>query len=680
MLLEDNYIEWQGSLKATYEKYLGTYNIDRDNEKIWDLINEHKIISLFQFEKSSGYTAIEMGKPRNIVELTALNSVMRLMAQPDQTETPLETYSKHRNDINTWYQEMDEFGLTKNEQEFVKKYALETYGLLPSQESFMIIVQDEAVGGWDLIFADKIRKAVAKKQPKDFKELEAKFFERAEERNLSLTLCSYVWKLIAQNAGYSFNNSHVGAYTIIGLQEANLAYYYPIIYWNCANLISDSGGEDSTVKYDKIAAAVGRVRKEGISIIPPYINRARFDFRPDAEKNEIVYGLKPISGLGGSIAQAIVANQPYKSIDDFQEKMQTYKESSEEAKFGDTAMIQLIKSGAFDELENMPREQIMENFIRKISKPIKSVSLSNIEEINSLGLLTDEEKAKELRLYRYRNYVFKKSNFVSQDGKSASTAFYRLDNKYAKPFFYQYFEEDMTEGKDYKYINDMMVVKRGSFDRVFEKLMSSFKQKINSDEKYIKAINDKRFEEIWNEKCPGSISKWEMDSMNYYYHEHELANINRKKYMVVNFDDLPEEPEIADMYFYRGQQKARFKLSRLVGTVIGKDKNHNTISLLSLDGVVTVRFYSGQFSFYDREISQVNEDGAKTKIEGSWFKRGTKLLITGYRNGEQFIPKKYSDSIYRHTVQLILDMDENGILSLQSERAGLEREEDMVRV
>ena len=74
---------------------------------------------------------------------------------------------------------MRDFGLSEDEQAIVKKYALESYGLLPSQESFMIAVQDPALGGWDLIFADKLRKAVAKKKPKDFSDLEHQFFARA---------------------------------------------------------------------------------------------------------------------------------------------------------------------------------------------------------------------------------------------------------------------------------------------------------------------------------------------------------------------------------------------------------------------------------------------------------------------------------------------------------------------
>ena len=97
--------------------------------------------------------------------------------------------------------------------------------------------------------------------------------------------------------------------------------------------------------------------------------------------------------------------------------------------------------------------------------------------------------------------------------------------------------------------------------------------------------------------------------------------------------------------------------------------------MLTLDGVVLVKFYKGQFGFYDRQISEVNENGEKTKLEDSWFARGTKLLITGYRRDEQFVPKKYGDSIFKHTVQLIKAINNDGTLVLQSERAGVDSEE-----
>lgn len=474
-----------------------------------------------------------------------------------------------------------------------------------------------------------------------------------------------------------FNSAHTLAYSIVGLQEANLAYHYPIVYWNCANLISDSGGEDGNTNYGKVATAIGNMRKAGINVALPDINRVRFGFHPDVTNNEIVYGLKGIQGIGSSIANAIISKQPYSSMWDFYNKMQEYKAESEENKFGDNAMIALIKAGCFDALEKRPREEIMRDFIKSISNPVKKLQMSNIEDLAALGLLTEEQRKKELRFYRFKNYVLQKNNLVKQAGKSASTGYYKLDHKFAEPYFYQYFETDMVEGKDYEYTEDgYIAVKRGSLERVFDKLMSDFKADVLSSSEHLESINENRFQTLWQEKASGNISKWEMESLSFYYTKHELDAVNRDKYKIVAFEDLDTEPEIADTYFYRGQNKPRYNLVRICGTVIDKDKNHGTATLLTMDGVVTVRFYKGQFGFYDREISKVDESGKKTKLETSWFKRGTKLLVTGHRSGEQFIPRKYNDSIYRHTVQLIKDISEDGMLILQSDRIDTNKEEE----
>lgn len=673
LLLEDNLIEWQGSLKDTYEKYLGVYNIERNNKEIWELINNHEIISLFQWEKESGWACIEKGKPSSLVELTALNSVMRLMPQAGQLETPLEIYSRHRKDITTWYQEMDDFGLTKEEQEVVKKYALESYGLLPSQESFMIAVQDPELGGWDLLFADKLRKAVAKKRPKDFIELEHQYFERAKERNLSIKLCQYIWNLISMNKGYSFNNSHVLAYSIVALQEANLAYHYPIIYWNAANLISDSGGMDGTVNYGKNAAAIGRMRKEGINIVPPYINEARFGFKPDAKNNEIVFGLKAISGIGAAAAQAIVTNQPYTSAIDFYNKMEQYKAVDESCKFGDAAMIQLIKAGSFDKLEkDKTRIELMEDFIGTMVTPVKKLQYSHLSDIARLGLLPEQYKKKEYRFYRFREYIFNKDNIVRQDGKSVATAYYKLDRKFAEPFFIEHFESDLVENKDYYYTDDgFIAVKRGAFDKVYDKKMVNIKTNVLDNPDILKAVNADKINQVWENKCGSrDISKWEMESLNYYYTKHELTGVNQKRYNIIDFDKLSPDSAINSSYFIKGVVKPRYQLSRICGTVIDKDKSHSTVTLLTPSGVVVVRYYKGQFGFYDREITEITEDGKKRKLEPSWFKRGSKLLITGFRSDEFFIPKIYKDSIYKHSTQLILDLMDDGQLLLQSERIG----------
>ena len=49
---------------------------------------------------------------------------------------------------------------------------------------------------------------------------------------------------LAQETKCGKNQSHTLAYSLIGLQEMNLAFKFPIMFWNCACLISDAGGNE----------------------------------------------------------------------------------------------------------------------------------------------------------------------------------------------------------------------------------------------------------------------------------------------------------------------------------------------------------------------------------------------------------------------------------------------------
>ena len=357
--------------------------------------------------------------------------------------------------------------------------------------------------------------------------------------------------------------------------------------------------------------------------------------------------------------------------------MQSFKEEAKENKFGDTSMIFLIKAGCFDRIENKDRREIMMNFIKIITPNLNSLRYTNIEDLNDLGFLTIEQQKNELRWFRFRQYIFDKKFFAGKKGKSATTEYYYLEPKFAEPYFRENFAPDMEEDSDYFYDdNNMFCVKRGSFDRVFKKKMENFKEEKLDNEEVLQKVYIKKVNQEWEDKKLNSTTaKWEMDSLSYYYGEHELAKVNRETYNISNFNDLSPKGEIAGWFYYKNQKKPRFALTRLCGTVVSKNKNKGSLALSTPDGVVTIKLYKGQFGFYDKQISEIDEDTSKkTVLEKSWFFRGTKLLITGYRRDDQFVAKKYNDSIYRHSIQLISSINDDGTLNLISERVGQEDE------
>lgn len=153
-------------------------------------------------EEQSGVQGIALVKPTSVDDLAVLNAALRLMAQDKKSEAPLNKFARFKNNIDLWHKEMSDYGLTQQEQDVLKPLLEISSGLCVLQEQFMMLVQLPECGGFDLQFADRLRKAISKKKPKEYDELEKEYFAQVEKRHLSKNLCNYVWKvLIAMNRG-----------------------------------------------------------------------------------------------------------------------------------------------------------------------------------------------------------------------------------------------------------------------------------------------------------------------------------------------------------------------------------------------------------------------------------------------------------------------------------------------
>ena len=97
------------------------------------------------------------------------------------------------------------------------------------------------------------------------------------------------------------------------------------------------------------------------------------------------------------------------------------------------------------------------------------------------------------------------------------------------------------------------------------------------------------------------------------------------------------------------------------------------VTILTKEGVVNVKFQEGQYAFYNKKLSkEVWNDkkncNEKKTVEDSWFKRGNILLVVGYRRGDTFVAKRYAQTRYQHTVQLITNVKEDGSLIMKQDR------------
>lgn len=255
LLCDAGYAERKSTLKETYEDLIGIYKLERDNPKMWEMVWNHEINSLFQMEKQSGIKGIATLKPTSVDDLAILNSTIRLMAQERGGEMPTDKLARFKADPTEWDKELEKYGLGAEEKKILEPVLGMSYGLCIAQEQFMELVQLPELGGFSLTWADKLRKSIAKKNPKEYEALTKEFYEVTTEKGIDQKFARYVWNvLIAMSRGYGFNQSHTLAYSLIALQEMNLAYHYPIMFWNCACLISDAGGNDNEDEIDEEAA------------------------------------------------------------------------------------------------------------------------------------------------------------------------------------------------------------------------------------------------------------------------------------------------------------------------------------------------------------------------------------------------------------------------------------------
>ena len=671
-LQEDGLIENDGvNLRSVYDKYFHPNVLPINDKKVWDAIQNGTIINVFQFDSEVGSQAAKKIKPTTILEMTDANGLMRLMTAEKGAETPMEKYIRFKNNLDLWYREMKDFGLTSQEIESLEPYFKSSYGVPPSQEQLMLMLMDKNICNFTLAEANAARKIVGKKQMSKIPELHQKVLDKASSGRLG----KYVWENgIGPQMGYSFSVIHALAYSFIGFQTAYIATRWNPIYWDTACLVVNSGSleeeddneydeDDQPVKkkeqstdYGKIAKAIGEIINDGIQISLIDINKSDYGFKPDVKNNQILFGMKALNGVGAPIIEQIKAHRPYVSFKDFLNRCPLNK----------TAMISLIKGGAFDNLEKdtkgiEPRIFIMAYYLSLTSEPKKRLNLQNFNGLINLDLIP-QELSLQKRVFNFNKYL------KAYKWKEEDKNYYYIPHEYGIHFVLDNFDEKLID----KVVNGIPFIEQDKWDCEYQKSMDIAREWLKENQETIlNQVNQRLFEAEWNKYATGNISSWEMSSLCFYYHEHELANINRTKYGIVSFDNLSSIPRVDTFFKRNGKQIPLYKIYRIAGTVIGKNDTRHSVTLLTTSGVVNVKFTRDYYAMFNRQISEVNDKGEKKVKEKGWFTRGVKLLVTGYRRDDTFVAKKYK-STGGHQLYKILDVDKDGSISLTATRYGME--------
>ena len=437
-------------------------------------------------------------------------------------------------------------------------------------------------------------------------------------------------------------------YSYIGLQTALLATYFPKVYWNTACLRVDAGlEEEASTNYDKISKAVGNMIYRGIDVKTVDINKSKYMFEPDEEHNSILFGLKGITSANGEFIRDVVANRPYASPQDFLNRMNPSK----------TMMINLIKAGAFDEFDN--RQTLMKSYLRETSGQKKRITLQNFNGLQNAGLIP-ESLAFEQRVWNYNKALKKYMKYDKQ--------YYKLEGNFYT-FYHENFDEDFI-----RVVNGTPCIDKKTWKTIYDSQMVVVKDYFKEHEQeLLTALNDSLLQEEYEKYALGSISTWEMESLGYYSHKHELANVNKGLYNIVPYSTLPDDPATDYIIQNKGREIPIFKTFRIVGTVVGKNIVKSQINILTPDsGVVIVKMSRDYFARYNRRISSLDETGVNRVREEGWFKRGNLVMVNGFKRGGMFVTKTYKNTP-SHQLYLITGVnDKDGSMSFTNKRWGEE--------
>jgi DNA polymerase-3 subunit alpha len=358
------------------------------------------------------------------------------------------------------------------------------------------------------------------------------------------------------------------------------------------------------------------------------------------------------------VIQEIMDNRPFSSLDDFLTKV-TKKIVTKDK------VINLIKCGAFDKVENKTRREILNDYIWKICEPKSKLTMQNMNMLIDLELLPKD--------LEYVSDVYKLTKELRKN-RDANKMWYCGDRLTIPP---QKFNAWAQIIKDSKLVaHEIMldgeprrVIDSAQWDRFYELKMEVAKRYIkeNHDE-LLKLLNNTLFNNEFEKYCSGNELQWELDSINFYFTSHPLDNVAPQiDENICGANDVIEGAQDGE-FIIKGKVIPRMRLYSIIGTVIDKDKVKGLVTIQCPDGVVNVKIYKNLFALYNQTISNVNEVGEKEIEDESFFEKGTHLLVTGIQRGATFVPKVYKNTGYKSIMRIVLD--DNGKFVQLQEKEG----------
>jgi len=218
----------------------------------------------------------------------------------------------------------------------------ETYGIPVYQEDVVKLAM--ALAGYDYASADKIRKALGKRDAHE--RLSAAWPDLADAcraRGVDEATLNRFWDTLMSMTGYSFCKPHSASYAQVSYEAAYLRAHYPAHFISA--VLSNGGGFYSTQAY------VSEAMRLGLRVLGPDVNRSEAAWRAEGP-GAVRVGLSAIAGLTRqAVVTALVAREMgYLSLEDFQARTRLHAD--------DTRRLALV--GALDALApGLNRPQIL---------------------------------------------------------------------------------------------------------------------------------------------------------------------------------------------------------------------------------------------------------------------------------------------------------------------------------
>ncbi len=270
-----------------------------DDPAVYELLQRGDTVGVFQLESEGMRRTLAQVRPSNFGDIIALVSLYR---PGPMDNIPL-------------------FGDRKNGRvpiayphPMLEAVLKETYGIFVYQEQVMEAAK--VLAGYSLGEADLLRRAMGKKIQSEMDAQRARFIEGCARNAIDAAKANELFDLIDKFAGYGFNKSHAAAYALVAYHTAWLKAHHPAEFF-AASMSFDMA------QTDKLALFVEDIRRSGIECLPPDVNASRADF--SVEDGKVRYALGALKGVGEKAMEALVAereaNGPYKSLDDFSERI-----------------------------------------------------------------------------------------------------------------------------------------------------------------------------------------------------------------------------------------------------------------------------------------------------------------------------------------------------------------------